>query len=73
MDFANVLQETKVNKMFSPGKCKDTASGVNTVVTARHDVFSADDICHMVMVSKGFLNPSQFEKPWRVCAKRVKE
>ena len=63
----------QVNETISPGKCKDTAARVNTVLTARHNVLSADDLCHLVMVSKGFLNPSQLEKLWRVCAKRVKE
>ena len=73
MDFANVVWETIVNKTISPSKCKDTASRLNTVLTARHNVLSADDLYQVVMVSKGFLNPSQFEKLWRVCAKRVKE
>ena len=73
MDFANVLCETMVNKTNSPGRCRDTASRVNTMLTARHNVLSAEDLSHLVLVSKGFLNPSQFERLWRVCAKRVKE
>ena len=62
MDFADVLWETMVNKTISPGKCRDTASRVNTVLTAQHNVCSADDPCHPVMVSKGYLNASQYEK-----------
>ena len=54
-------------------KCRDTASRVNSVLTAHHNVCSADDLCHLVMVSKGYLNASQYEKLWRLCAKRVKE
>ena len=73
MDFANVLWEIMVNKTISLGKCRDTASRVNSVLTAKHIVFFADDLCHLVMVSKGYLNASQLEELWRFCAKKVNE
>ena len=70
MDFANPLWE---NGTISPGECRDTASRVNSVLTAQHNVWPADHLLHLVMVSKGYLNASQFQKLWMLCAERVEE
>ena len=72
MDFA-VLWDNMFHKTISPGKCRDTTLRVNSVLAAEHNVCSAEDLCHLVMVSKGYPNAHQFEKLWRLCAKRVKE
>ena len=72
MDFANVLWENVINKFVKPGKCKSMAARVNSVLTASTNALSADELCHLVQVSKGYLNPAQFEKLWRLCAKQVR-
>ena len=54
MDFAIILWETISNKTINPRKFRDTASRVNSVLTAQHHVCSAHNVCHLVMVSKGY-------------------
>ena len=73
MDFANILWETIFNKTLCPGKCCDTATAMDIVLTVRHNVFSADILCHLLMVFKGYPDASPFGKLRRFCAKRVKE
>ena len=71
MDFANVLWDTVINKTVAPGRCRDMASKVNTVLTAQHNVITAAELCNLVVVSKGLLNPNQYERLWRLCTRRV--
>ena len=69
MDFANVLSESVINKSANLGKCKSMAARVNSVRTASTNVLSADELCHLVQVSKGYLNPAHLERLWRLCAR----
>ena len=73
MDFVNLLWESVINKVVNPAKCKSMALRVNTLLNAQANIVSASDMCHLVLISKGYVNAQQFEKLWRRCTQLVRE